>query len=64
VTVTLENARRNLLGGQFGVDIRHMINRQFGVGGFARYSIARGHVASFNADLGGFQVGGGARLRF
>lgn len=64
VALTLEQRTRDLVGGQVGVDVRRMMNRRFGVGFYARYSSAKGHLGAYHADLGGLQVGGGARVRF
>jgi hypothetical protein len=43
-----------------------MINKRFGVGGVARYSIGSTEIegATEKLTVGGFQIGGGARIRF
>ncbi|MCC7007338.1 MAG: hypothetical protein IT184_00830 [Acidobacteria bacterium] len=64
VALTLEKRTRDLMGGQIGLDVRRMLGRRIGIGGFVRYSAAKGHLGAYRADLGGVQVGGGARLRF
>ena len=54
------------LGFHLGVDVTYMVNNRFGVGGLARYT--RGSIDVENASdklkAGGFQIGGGLRVRF
>jgi hypothetical protein len=47
------------------VDVRYLLTRQLGVGGFIRYNGARGNLTSeIKSKIGGFQGGGGVRVRF
>jgi hypothetical protein len=42
-----------------------MVTKNFGAGAFIRYSGASGDITDeVNLDLGGFQGGGGLRIRF
>jgi Outer membrane protein beta-barrel domain len=54
------------VGINLGVDVTYMLTPRFGVGGLARYTL--GSVDFEGADdsitLGGFQIGGGLRVRF
>lgn len=66
-TVTIERQviNKSFWGIQVGIDARYMITRNFGAGAFLRYSGASGDLNDqTNIDLGGFQGGGGLRLRF
>jgi hypothetical protein len=65
VAVTRGSTSKSYVGGQAGVDLRYMLTKQVGVGGFVRYNGARGHVSgNLKAEVGGVQLGGGLRLRF
>lgn len=65
VSVTTTSETKSLWGVLVGVDVRYMLSKQFGVGGFVRYNGAHGHLSSDRKlDVGGFQVGGGIRIKF
>jgi hypothetical protein len=52
-------------GFNVGADLSYMLNPRYGVGGFVRYvggSVGLPSVTELK--VGGFQIGGGARLRF
>ena len=64
--VSVEKIDESSVGFHIGMDVNYMVNKRFGVGGLARYTF--GSVEIPNADdklkLGGFQIGGGLRVRF
>lgn len=65
VTTTRETVKKSYWGYQLGVDLRYLFTKRFGAGGFVRISRADGNLTStVRADLGGFQAGGGLRVRF
>ncbi len=65
ISATRSTTSKSYVGGQAGVDIRYMLTKQVGVGGFVRYNGARGHVSGdLKAEIGGVQMGGGLRLGF
>lgn len=65
VTVTRGTSSNSFLGFQAGLDVRYLITKQIGVGGFARFNFAKGNVnPSTKFDGKAFQVGGGIRVRF
>jgi hypothetical protein len=65
VTIERRVINKSFWGIQVGVDARYMVTRNFGAGAFLRYSGASGDLTDqVNLDLGGFQGGGGLRLRF
>lgn len=52
-------------GYQLGVDARYMFNRTVGAGAFLRVTKATSNLTgAVSVDAGGFQVGGGLRVRF
>jgi hypothetical protein len=52
-------------GFHIGADLSYMLNPRYGVGGFIRYVGGSVDLPSVpELKVGGFQVGGGARLRF
>jgi hypothetical protein len=56
-------------GFNVGVDLTYRIDQNFGVGGFVRYSgttvnVDSGIREAFDTKVGGFQFGGGLRIRF
>lgn len=65
VTLTVDSLTKSFIGVQVGVDVRYMLTETLGVGGFARLSKASGEIQD-GSDLsaGGFQVGGGVRVKF
>jgi hypothetical protein len=65
VTTTIETVKKSYWGYQIGVDVRYLITKQLGAGGFLRISSADGTLkGDEKADMGGFQVGGGLRVKF
>ena len=58
---------KTTVGVHFGVDLTYMVTPRFGVGGLARYTWGSAKLAESDDDsltLGGFQIGGGLRVRF
>ena len=62
---------KTTVGANFGVDVQYMLDKKWGigkwgVGGIARYSVGSAGLPGLNKKLtvGGFQIGGGARMRF
>ena len=59
---------KNAWGGHAGVDVSYMLSPRLGLGGFVRF--ARGTATlpsgdtSVSVTVGGFQMGGGVRVRF
>lgn len=66
VNAPLGEAKKTTVGFNAGVDVQYMIAKKWGVGGLARYTRGSASIggASKKLTLGGFQIGGGARLRF
>ena len=66
VQVAVDSASKSTVGVNFGVDVAYMINKRFGVGGLARYTWGSVDLpgATDKLTVGGFQIGGGARVRF
>jgi len=65
VTLAVDSANKSFWGYQIGVDLRYLITPTMGVGGFARVSGAKGNLVGDNElSVGGFQIGGGVRIRF
>lgn len=65
-SVGVEEVSKSAVGIHIGVDVSYMVTKRYGVGGLARYT--RGSVdipnASESLEVGGFQIGGGVRVRF
>ena len=65
-SVGVEEISESTVGIHLGVDVSYMVTKRFGVGGLARY--LKGSVDIPNAadglSVGGFQIGGGVRIRF
>jgi hypothetical protein len=65
IRVTLVTENKQLWGYQVGGDVRYHLTSRLGVGGFARMSGATGHIRDVaRLELGGFEAGGGVRVRF
>jgi hypothetical protein len=65
VTVTREAVDKGFWGYLLGVDFTYRFTRQLGAGGFLRVQSADGDLTpNVRADGGGFQAGGGLRVRF
>lgn len=64
--VNVGSIEETTVGIHLGVDVTYLITPRWGIGGLARYT--RGSVEIENApeklDVGGFQIGGGLRVRF
>ena len=65
-SLPLESVDKTTVGIHFGVDVTYMINPRFGVGAIARYTWGSADLAGADDSLtvGGFQIGGGLRVRF
>jgi hypothetical protein len=65
-SVAVEEIDDSTVGFHLGVDVTYMVTPRFGVGGLAR--VTRGSVdverGGQDLKLGGFQIGGGLRVRF
>jgi hypothetical protein len=66
VVAPLTSESKTTVGVNFGVDLQYLIGRKWGVGGIARYSVGKASLANTSDKLtvGGFDIGGGLRLRF
>jgi hypothetical protein len=65
VTPARESVKKSFWGFQLGADVRYLITKQLGAGVFLRVQKASGDLTSTDeADLGGFQMGAGLRVRF
>jgi hypothetical protein len=64
--VTIDSVTKTSVGIDIGVDVTYLVTKTMGVGGLARYTRASSDLtgASDNATVGGFQIGGGLRIRF
>ena len=64
--INVTSPKETSVGINLGIDVAYMITPRFGVGGLARFT--RGSVdlegASDSLSVGGFQIGGGLRVRF
>ena len=64
-TPVIETQSGTAKGFHVGADLSYMLNPRYGVGGFIRYVGGSVDLPSApDLKVGGFQVGGGARLRF
>ncbi len=65
VTVDLETVDKSVWGVMAGVDGRYLVTKNIGVGVFARYAKATVNLTpATKLDVGGFQIGGGVRIKF
>jgi hypothetical protein len=66
VNVAIDSVSKSTVGLNFGVDVAYMVNKRFGVGGLARYTWGSVDLegATDKLTVGGFQLGGGLRVRF
>jgi hypothetical protein len=64
--VTIDSVTKTSVGIDIGVDVTYLVTKTMGVGGLARYTRASSDLtgASDSATVGGFQIGGGLRIRF
>ena len=65
-SLPLVSEDKTTVGIHFGIDVTYMINPRFGVGGIARYSWGSADLPGTDdsVTVGGFQIGGGLRVRF
>jgi hypothetical protein len=65
IVYTLDNESGTAVGINVGVDGNYMLTRNYGVGVFIRYAGGSADLPHApDLKVGGFQVGGGARIRF
>jgi Outer membrane protein beta-barrel domain len=66
ITTAVVSSSKSTAGFNIGADVQYMIAKKWGVGGLMRYSVGSVTLpgASKKLTVGGFQIGGGARLRF
>ena len=66
IDVAVDSVKKTTVGVNFGVDVAYMINKRVGVGGLARYTWGSADFegATDKLTVGGFQIGGGLRVRF
>lgn len=63
--VATQREKGNATGANVGINLNYMLTPRYGLGIFLRYAGASADLPSAeNIDVGGFQVGGGLRLRF
>ena len=64
--VTIDSVTKTSVGIDLGVDVTYLVTKGMGIGGLARYTRASSDLsgASENVTVGGFQIGGGLRIRF
>jgi hypothetical protein len=63
--ITLTSFSKSGIGFVAGVDLRYMITPRFGLGALAKFSAASVDLTDdTKIDVGGFQLGGGIRIRF
>lgn len=65
-SVTTSEVKKTTVGFNAGVDVTYLVTKRVGVGGLARYTWGSADLSGASAKLtvGGFQIGGGVRLRF
>jgi len=64
VTPAFETFKKSFWGYHLGADVRYMFPPNIGAGGFLRVTGASGDLQGTNLEVGGFQVGGGIRIRY
>ena len=66
VSAPLTEVSKTTVGINFGVDVQYVITKMIGVGGLARYAWGSAEIegATDKLTVGGFQIGGGLRVRF
>ena len=64
--VRLTSADKTTLGVHFGLDATYLVTPRIGAGVLVRYSVGSADLegATDSLTVGGFQIGGGVRLRF
>jgi hypothetical protein len=63
-TPATETESDTAVGFHVGADLSYLLTPRYGVGGFMRYVRGSAGLPSVDFKAGGFQIGGGARLRF
>jgi hypothetical protein len=65
-SVSVNDATKTTVGINLGVDVTYLVTKRMGVGGLARYTWGSADLdgTSDSLTVGGFQIGGGLRLRF
>jgi hypothetical protein len=65
-TPVVSSDTKTTVGVNFGVDTTYLLTKRWGVGGIARYTWGSAKFGSGDKSLtlGGFQIGGGLRMRF
>ena len=65
-SVSVSDVNSTSVGINLGVDVTYLLTKRWGVGGLARYTWGSSDLegASDNVTAGGFQIGGGVRMRF
>jgi Outer membrane protein beta-barrel domain len=66
LTATMTNVSKTEAGFNFGADVQYLVYKTVAVGVIARYAWADATIEGADKKLtvGGFQIGGGVRLRF
>lgn len=65
VSAPLGEVKKTSGGFNAGVDVQYMITKRWGVGGLARFTWGSASIeGAEKLKLGGFQIGGGGRVRF
>jgi hypothetical protein len=66
VNVNLSSKDKTTVGVHFGVDVTYLVTPRYGVGVLARYAWGSADLgdSSESVTVGGFQIGGGLRVRF
>lgn len=66
VTVDVTQISKTTVGLNVGVDVTYLVTKKIGVGGLARYTRGSADLdgATEKLTVGGFQIGGGLRIRF
>jgi hypothetical protein len=64
--VSVNDVKKTTAGINLGVDVTYLVTKRYGVGGLARYTWGSADLAGASDKLtvGGFQIGGGLRVRF
>ncbi|HZB25950.1 MAG TPA: hypothetical protein VE379_07450, partial [Vicinamibacterales bacterium] len=64
--VRLASSDNTTVGVHFGVDATYLVTPRIGAGVLVRYSVGSADLegATDSLTVGGFQIGGGVRLRF
>ena len=63
-TPAIDSQSDTATGFHVGADLSYLLTPRYGVGGFMRYVRGSAGLPSVDLKAGGFQIGGGARMRF